>query len=344
MVNIMDGNYEFILQQAELLYHVTLVKENTNGYSGNLIFEVETPKDAFILRVAKCSEKTKEHTAFELAWLDCIGTRTDHIAKPIRSVNNQLYEVIHSEEQSYILCLFEKAYGKNPDSHNPEEFNEELFYKLGAVMGDIHRLTATYKGNTIRAEFQWDNDAYSWRGDNEILDEYVSHCEKMLLRKIHELPISKDSYGIVHFDIHINNFFVDNGKIKIFDFCDCQFNWFAADIASAIFFMVQKGAGPLTYKSEEERTEFAQAYITSYLKGYLSTNTLSKFWIYKLDLFIKYQMTDEYRAIQNFWNEDPVHSQSWHLKWHRDRIVDDIPYVFVDYEKIIKNLPPIPEQ
>lgn len=340
---IMNENYEFILKQAELLYNVKLQKENTNGCSGNKIFEVETAQEAFILRVSKFNQKTNEHTKFELQWLDYLGIESDNVAKPIRSVNNNLYEVIASENQSYILCLFERASGKNPDSQNPEEFNENLFFKLGAVMGDLHRLTAKYNGNIIKPEFQWDNDAYSWRGNNEILDEEVRRHERKLLAKIHSLPITKDCYGIIHYDIHIDNFFVKNDKIKLFDFYDCQLNWYAADIASAIFFMVQKGAGPLTYKSEQERTEFAEAYISSYLKGYLTKNTISKFWINNLDLFIQYQMTDEYRAAQNFWNDERMYLQPWYLKWHRDRIVYDMPYVFVDYTKIIKALPPIPD-
>lgn len=339
----MNDTYIDILKQAELLYHVKLVKENTNGCSGNKIFEVVRQQEAFILRVSAFTQKTKEHTEFELQWLDYLGVTSANIAKPIRSVKHNLYEVVNMENQSYLLCLFERAPGKNPNSNNPDEFHEALFYNLGAVMGDLHRLTAQYKGNIIRPEFQWDNDAYSWRGDYEILDEDVRKCERRLLNQIHTLPITRDNYGIIHYDIHIDNFFVEKGRLKLFDFCDCQFNWYAADIASAIFFMVQKGAGPLTYKSEQERTDFAEAYITSYLKGYLTTNTISKFWINQLDLFIQYQMTDEYRATQNDWKEELMHLQSWYLKWHKDRIVCNLPYVTVDYAKIIKNLPPIPD-
>lgn len=339
----MNDNYEFVLQQAGLLYGVRLVRENTNGCSGNKIFEVESDTNSFILRVAKYTEKAKEHTKFELDWLDCLGKNSDHLARPIRSVKGDLYEIVAMENQSYILCLFERALGKNPSSENTEEFNEKLFFDLGAVMGELHKLTASYSGNVIEPKFQWDNDAYSWRGSCEILDEEVRLWERRYLEKIHTLPTTTDCYGIIHYDIHIDNFFVDDGKIKVFDFYDCQFNWYAADIASAIFFMVQKGAGPLTYKSEEERTQFAQRYITSYLKGYLTTNTISKFWIYKIDLFIKYQMTDEYRAAQSFWKEELMHLQPWYLQWHKDRIVNDLPYVFVDYESIIESLPLIPD-
>ncbi len=342
--NTMNVRNEFLLEQAKLLYNIKCIKENTKGCSGNKIFEAETEQEAFILRVSEFTQKTKKHTEFELQWLDCLGAKSDSVAKPIRSVNKNLYEVVSTLNQSYILCLFERAPGKNPDINAPEEFNEALFFNLGAVMGELHRLTENYSENIIKPEFQWDNNAYSWRGNNEILDEDVRRCERKLLNEINTLPITPDCYGIVHYDIHIDNFFVENNKIKLFDFYDCQFNWYAADIGSAIFFMVQKGAGPLTNKSEQERTEFAQVYITSYLKGYLTTNTISKFWINNIDLFIKYQMTDEYRAAQNFWKDENTSLQLWYLKWHKDRIVNDLPYVFVDYTKIMNALPPIPDK
>lgn len=69
-------------------------------------------------------------------------------------------------------------------------------------------------------------------------------------------------------------------------------------MASAMFFMVQKGAGPLKNLTEKARTNFAEAYLLSYLKGYLQTNAISAYWIGKMDLFMRYQMIDEYVAAQ----------------------------------------------
>lgn len=335
----MKENYELIFNQAELLYNVKLIRENTMGGSGNKIFEVKTEQELFILRVSEFNHKTKERVELETQWIDHLAKKCDNVAKPICSVNKNLYEIVEAGEKSYILCLFERALGRCVDSSNPDEFNEQLYFNLGAIMGDMHRLTANYQGNVIKPEFEWDNDTYSWRGDNIILDEDVRQWERKYLDEMHTLPKSKDTYGIVHFDIHIDNFFVNNNKIKLFDFYDCQFNWYAADIASAIFFMVQKGAGPMTYKSEKERTEFAEAYIISYLKGYLQTNSINEFWIDKLDLFMKYQMTDEYRCAQNFWKPELMHLQQWYLDWHKERIINNLPFVNVDYKKVINSIP-----
>lgn len=337
----MNTDNELILEQAELLYNVRLVDENTMGNSGNKIFEVKTGQRTYMLRASEYSPEKAEHTAFELKWMEYLSDHLAGIVRPQKSNDNNLYEKINVTGKAYILCLLEKAPGKIVDVNNPSEFNEALFFNLGALMGSMHRLTVGYEGNIRKPAFEWTGQVNFWRYENVILDENVRLYQKKYYDEISTLPIAKDNYGIIHWDIHTDNFFVDNSKIKLFDFDACQFNWYTADMASAVFFMVLKGAGPLTQKSEKERTEFAEAYLISYLKGYLQTNTTSEYWIKKIDLFIKYQMGDEYLAAQNFWPPELTHLRDWYLNWHKEGITNGLPYVFIDYEKVINSLPPI---
>ena len=67
------------------------------------------------------------------------------IAKPVRSVNNRLYEVAGAGGKTYIPSLQEKAPGKIVDINDPKEFNEELFFQLGMLMGRMHKLTMCYR-------------------------------------------------------------------------------------------------------------------------------------------------------------------------------------------------------
>ena len=337
----MNSDTRLILEQAKMLYNVELTHEITMGHSGNRIFEVTKAQTAYILRVSEYSPEQKEHIEFELKWLEYLSNHLAGVVRPLESKNNSLYEVINAAGKAYILCLFEKAPGKIVDINNPNEFNEELFFHLGALMGNMHRLTVGYEGNIRKSEFEWTGIVNSWRYETVILDESVRLHLKKYYDEISALPISKDSYGIIHWDIHTDNFFVHHNKIHLFDFEACQFNWYAADMASAIFFMVLKGAGPLTYKSETERTEFAEAYLISYLKGYLQTNWVSEYWIKKIDLFIKYQMGDEYIFAQSYWPHELEHLREWYLNWHKERITKGLPYVFIDYEKVINSIPAI---
>lgn len=321
-----------------MLYDVRPAHEITMGGTSNRIFHVMRGPTAYILRASEYSLVKKEHTAFELGWMMYLSEHLEGIVRPQKSRMNRLYEVIDVAGEQYILCLMEKAPGKIVDPACPDEFNESLFFDLGALMGDMHRLTVDYEGNVRKPELEWTGAANAWRYENPILDESVRQYQRKYCDELCALPIGKDNYGIIHWDIHTDNFFVDNGAIRIFDFDACQFNWYAADMASAIFFMVLKGAGPLTRKSERERTDFAEAYMISYLKGYLQTNRTSAYWIRKIDLFIKYQMCDEYLAAQSFWPLELAEQRDWYLNWHKERITNGLPYVLIDYDKVLKSI------
>lgn len=331
-----DGNR--ILSQCKRLYMVNPLHEITTGNSGDSIFEAEAASCHCILRVSEFSEKKRSHAEFETRWTEYLAARMGGIAKPLQSVNNRLFEVIQADGKGYILSLQEKAPGKIVDVNNRDEFNEGLFFNLGMLMGRMHRLTMSYEGNKDCPEFRW-NGPHFWRRDITILDEDVQQGERRLLKELKHLPVGKDNYGIVHYDIHTDNFLVDNGRITLIDFDACQFNWYAADMASALFFMVRNGAGPLENLTEKMRTEFAETYLASYLKGYFQTNSVSAYWIGQMDLFMRYQMVDEYVAVQAGWPKESDPLRQFYLDWYKNRIKNNMPYVFIDYEKILSGNP-----
>ena len=104
---------------------------------------------------------------------------------------------------------------------------------------------------------------------------------------------------------------------------------------------MQKGAGPLSV-TDKERTQFAENCLISYLKGYRETNEISPWWIGKIDLFMRYQMVDEYIAAQfsKPQNGSSEELQRWrqYRDWHRDRIVRNEPYAAIDYEKVLESV------
>ena len=333
----MSKNNKLLLQHAESLYNAKVVNENILGNSANLIFEIEIEQIPFILRVSEYSSQKKSHIDFELNWINYLTNKLDNIIKPIKSINNNLYEIIQADDKSYILCLFEKAKGKIADCNNPMEFNDKLFFDLGILMGNMHRLTKEYSKNLIKQKFEWcvNRDDNTFCRDELISDEDIQLFERRYYTEIQALPVSKDTYGIIHSDIHLYNFFVDNDHIKLFDFDDCRFDWYANDIARTLFFMVQIFGRS---KPEKERTEFAESFLTTYLKGYRQANIIDKYWIPKFNLFMKYSMTDGYKFVKNHWRNESVNPHQEYLDWHKNRIINDLPYVFIDYNKIIAGL------
>lgn len=330
-----------LLQMAYDRYHVDVVNKINMGQSGNMIFEVQKEQIFYILKVSEYHPVEQAHLEMQLDWVMYLSQHMNGVFKPVYSVHHHLMEIVSIADRKYMMFLQEKALGNLVDIHNPKEYNETLFFHLGALMGKMHACTAQYVKDPIDSRFVWDNDAYSWRGKVPIKDAEVRRFDTFLKTELHKLPITKDSYGIIHYDIHPHNFFVHHGAITIFDFDACQFNWYAADIASTLFFMVQTSANPLMRQSEEVRSAFAQRFLIAYLKGYTQSHTLHEYWLYTFDLFMKYQMIDEYRSAQDYLKEELGDQHAYYLDWFKKRIIQQIPYVDIDYQMVLEQVPGI---
>ena len=101
----MELESNLLLSQAKQLYHITPLWEITTGYSGDSIFEAESGLRRRILRVAEFSNKKEAHVEFETRWTEYLALRMEGIAKPVRSVNNRLYEVAGAGGKTYIPSL-----------------------------------------------------------------------------------------------------------------------------------------------------------------------------------------------------------------------------------------------
>lgn len=333
-MNIHD---EYISRRIGELYGATVTLSHQKRITGNRIFEVTKDEIPYILRLSEYTPEKEEYISCELSWMKYLSDSISSVVRPQLSLSGNLYEIAETPNDKTIICMMEKAEGTIADPDDSDIFNPDLFYNLGSVMGDMHRLTRTYEGNIRKYIFEWNGPASAWRINNVIEDAEVRKCQERYYKNILSLPITKDNYGLIHWDIHTDNFFVKDGKIKLFDFNSFQTNWYVADMASAIFFMLLKGCGPLSGQTEKERTDSAEEYITSYLSGYMTTGFASKTDLANIDLFVKYQMTDEYLAAQLFWDGDEE-TRLYYLDWHRQRLTDDRFYVDVDLEKIIESV------
>ena len=67
--------------------------------------------------------------------------------------------------------------------------------------------------------------------------------------------------GLIHQDAHGGNFFVDDGRIMLFDFDDCCYGPFAMEIGIVIFYVAVLLGEP---------DDFAAWFVPNFLTGYRS--------------------------------------------------------------------------
>ena len=97
-----------------------------------------------------------------------------------------------------------------------------------------------------------------------------------LMGYFRNLPRSKDSFGLIHQDVHHANLFLDGAKITVLDFDDCVYGHFIIDIANALGFAIWEKQADMTNET------FTKIFLEHFMKGYEEENHLEEFWLEQL--------------------------------------------------------------
>lgn len=266
--------------------------------STNQIYIFNMEGKPYILRFSQRPVTCINQTKAEMDWLYYLASNHVNVSLPLKASNDSLVITTEEDGKHYIITAFETASGQFWDKNDPNRWNEKIFYNWGKVMGDIHRLTKDYKPSSaseVRGTFT----------GKEALSDSIKTCPSVnkiaedLVSKIMSLPKDKDSYGLIHYDVHPWNFYIDGDKINVFDFDDSLYGWFALDIGVALYHALWWGRPDDVGKANA----FIPVIIESFLKGYLSSNHLDDFWFSKIPLFMKFRQICKFSW---FFNPDNI--------------------------------------
>ena len=264
--------------------------------STNQIYSFQKNDKRYILRFSERPAEQTRQVKAEMDWLYYLAKNGVGVSLPLPADKGELVLSIEYKGKSYIISAFEALSGKFWDKNHPDLWNEKIFFNWGRVMGDIHSLTKSYRPaneNDVR-------DAFT--GHNALFLDKIEPCPTVhkiavdLIDEIMALPKDTDSYGLIHYDIHPWNFIIEGEKIKVFDFDDSVYGWFALDIGIALYHGLWWG------RENDAGHDFTNEMIESFLRGYLSVNPLSDFWLSKLPMFMKYRQICKFS-----WFYDPGH-------------------------------------
>ncbi|WP_088042788.1 phosphotransferase enzyme family protein [Bacillus sp. EAC] len=268
-----------ILQNAAAQFGLS-VDEKPVGEFENYLFKGKTEDGVQrILRLTHSSHRSKNAIEGELKFLKYARENGANAAGSLFSLNGNLVEEhVASDGTSFFASMFEWADGQLVDRSNPNVWNDHLMFTWGKTIGKLHALTVDYPNTDSRE--QWDEDAY--------LVEMLNHEEigpytKKLLEEIGEYERNSKSYGLIHSDLHLHNFFVnDEGEITAFDFDDLQYNYFISDIAIVLYYTAWGSK-----ESFEEKSAFAKKQLSIFRKGYETEYILDEEWYSRIPAFLK---------------------------------------------------------
>ncbi|WMT39719.1 phosphotransferase [Paenibacillus sp. D2_2] len=263
------------------------------GYFDN-VYEIsnEVP---IIIKIFNREFDTEEQILSEIEWTKFLKENGVNVTIPIIQ-NGESYINILTENLFYVA--YKKVKGNHIDI-NSEDWNEKLFKQWGRGMGTMHSLSKMYKGKYKRPEW---NEHKIYQMNMDSLDFRIKEKWENYLEEFKSMSNSKELYGIIHGDLHHHNFLCDKGEITYIDFGDSEFNWFAYDIAIAIYHASQ------TIKDRDERDQFASLFFKSFIEGYSIGNSVNGI-LKHVDFFINFRYLYSFVYHNQFSQKDQLNKQ-----------------------------------
>lgn len=293
----------------------------------SFIFAFAQGGDEFILRLGHSIRRTVELIRGEVDWMTYLHRHGAAVARPVLSPRGALVEVIDDGQGGQFLATaFAKAPGKPPRG---VARNVDLAREYGRVLGRMHRVTRNYAPpDPAWTRPHWDDDEMLLAFRFLPAEAAVAHRDYLrVLDAIHALPVSRDTYGLIHQDAHGGNFFVDaGGKLTFFDFDDCVYSWFANDLAIVLFYAVT---------NEPDPEEAARTFLPPFLEGYRREYHLEPVWLDHFPLFLKLRELDLYAAIHRDFDVNNL-DHPWvrgYMDGRKARIDAGRPYLELDFRE-----------
>jgi Ser/Thr protein kinase RdoA (MazF antagonist) len=247
------------------------------GSFENYVYQLARDGRPWILRLTHSAHRSPEQVRGELDWIAHLGAHDVGVCPAAPSMGGDLIEVLPAVEGAFIAALFPRAPGERPRRRDPAVWNAALFGAWGATLGRMHRLAKDYApAAPARRRPEWHEDDLLVETGRYLPaeDAWVLGRRDEQLGWLRSLPRERDGYGLCHADLHHGNFFVDGGRLWVFDFDDLAHHWFAYDIAVVLYHVFPEDEG--------ERggwEDFAGAFFRSFLEGYRSENALAASWL-----------------------------------------------------------------
>ncbi len=321
---IKDRYHPAILREAMQRYGLTNAPMQPLASVENFVYAFECASQGMILRISHTLRRSATLIQGEVDWINYLAAGGVPVAKAVLSVRGQLVEAIDDGDGGQFLATaFVKAVGEPPW----ELWTPPLFVRYGQLLGKIHALTEHYQPTAAAGQRPaWDDDLF------EFIDRFLPAAQTLVREKfwqafdqLQRLPKAKTSYGLIHYDAHGNNFFVDEGgAITLFDFDDCVYSWFCNDIAIVLFYIVQDA---------EDAPAFTQEFMTYFLRGYQQVYSLDPQWLPAIPAFLKVREILLYAAMYRDYAENSIDDE-WAARFMQERqakIEHDVPFIDFDF-------------
>jgi Ser/Thr protein kinase RdoA (MazF antagonist) len=295
----------------------------------SFLYEFQRLGEHYVLRIGHSRRRSAALIQGEVDWIITLRSGGARVAGAVYSIQGRLVEAIDDRQGGQFLATaFEKAPGKPPWEVG---WTPQGYQRYGELLGRMHALSRLYQPTHPRAyRPQWDDPLMldvkaNLPASEQVAVERFQAC----VETVRGLPKTPDWYGLIHFDAHAGNLFMDEkGELTLFDFDDCHYNWYANDIAIVWFYFLM---------GRDDQPDFLGEFLREFLRGYRRENDFNLEWLTLMPLFMKMREIDLYAVIHRSFDvhnlDDPWCAR--YMQGRKQRIEDGLPYLEVDFEAMV---------
>lgn len=289
-------------------------------YSANFIFVFKKDGETHFLRFNEVSERELSLLEAEMEILDYLAGTSLRTVKPVLSLNGKKIERVEGENGIYYASVFKALPGKQYEINELEQY--QLFI-WGKTLGKLH-------AEMKKSDKSIHINRLSWRDHLNSVENYLPMQETAAKKELanlvswaEALPVTRENFGLIHYDFELDNQCWEDDVACILDFDDCAYYWYAADIAFALRDLdEQKMTNPL----------FAE-----FVNGYESETTLDSDLVEQLPMFNRlHDLTMFVKLLRSVDIPDSADHPEW-MSNLRKKLVEKIEKYRFSFERLHVN-------
>jgi Ser/Thr protein kinase RdoA (MazF antagonist) len=240
--------------------------------SANFVYRFRQGGKPCFLRFAATSERTRDTIEAEIDILQWVAKRGMTVTSPLPSRNGNFVETVATDLGIFHAVVFAGLEGAQLDI---EDLDDSQFGEWGAALGKLHSAVQSYAGSALSARGTWRDRLELVRASLPEEKSAVRSEFEQVAFSLQALPVTHDTYGLVHFDFELDNLYWQDQTIGIGDFDDCSYAWYIMDIAFALRDLFREGID-LNHRS-----------FLAFIRGYRTQHGLYAELVSQLPLFLR---------------------------------------------------------
>jgi Ser/Thr protein kinase RdoA (MazF antagonist) len=230
-------------------------------HGDNTTFRIATDnREYYVLRIHRSGQRTPAEIRSEMMWLAFLNDEEGLVVpKPVVTRDGDLLTIAEAKgvPEARTCVLFHWLEGRFID----ERLTPQHLYSVGEFMARLHDSNARFRPPEDFARGRLDNLCGKPRGLSETVarsqknnpedgakavDLVTKFCspedgkrvEKLIsmIRKTQlELGRDEETFGLIHGDLHQENYLFHQGRVRAIDFDDCGYGHYLYDLAVTLF-------------------------------------------------------------------------------------------------------------